>query len=321
MQKGQVLIFLLIGILVITVAGGAYYFGKLQSQRPQDIATPPPLPSSIEPSINPEEVVKTFYSTWLNCEKEFDKYALKNGPIPQEVSKQREDCIKKAMADYTVIQKEHPTDNKMWCAQNIPSSVNADKATIAGNTATVVSHHLFEQSGDNQIKVTLTLIGNTWKISDTTCLRSNSSATDETANWKTYTNTKYGFSIKYPQNLNFTEQTSDTYLLLVAFKEQGKVMVGGGFDIEVRAPKSLDDEITYRKWTVVGHVTDGISEEKRIKKDGFDGVVLYYEATNTSGNKQKSTIAIIKTDKYAYSIYSKATSADLLLSNLKFYSK
>lgn len=34
-------------------------------------------------------------------------------------------------------------------------------------------------------------------------------ATDETANWKTYTNTKYGFSFKYPEKFKYLAQTSD----------------------------------------------------------------------------------------------------------------
>ncbi len=195
MQKGNTLIFLLIGILILAgVAGGAYYFGKSQSPKPQNTAVSSLPTSSVTPSISPDEVVKTFYNTWLNCEKEFDKYALKGGPISQDASTQREECVKKAMADYTVIQKEHPTDNKMWCAQSFPARVDADKANIVGNTATVVSHHFFDQSGDNQIKVTLTLINNSWKISDTTCL---SSKSDKSPDWITYVGK--GISFKYPK--------------------------------------------------------------------------------------------------------------------------
>jgi len=42
----------------------------------------------------------------------------------------------------------------------------------------------------------------------------NSSVTDETANWKTYTNTKYGFSFKYPKEWESTkkEETKETSL-------------------------------------------------------------------------------------------------------------
>lgn len=49
----------------------------------------------------------------------------------------------------------------------------------------------------------------------TACPIDNPQATDETANWKTYTNTKYGFSFKYPAELTISlEQEADGDLLV-----------------------------------------------------------------------------------------------------------
>lgn len=245
-QKGNTVIFLLIGVLILVVAaGGAYYFGK--SQKSQN----PTLTSKEESAVAPEEVVKTFYNTWLGCEKEFTKYTLQMGPVPQEASQQREDCIKKLMTDYTVIQTEHPGDSTMWCAQDFPSKVDVDKAIITGNTATALSHHMFEYSGDNQIKVTLTLINNAWKISDTTCLRSNSSSFDETANWSTYKDTKLKFSLKYPSNGNIVilRSLAEGGVELVRKEEKDKDIADIQLKLSVyyRGETGLDPERAFRE--------------------------------------------------------------------------
>ncbi len=196
MQKGNSLILLLIGILILVgVAGGAFYLGKRTSKSPVNNIT---SNSSVNASTAPEMIVSNFYNSWLDCEKDFDQYSLKMDRVPEDISQRREECIKKLRADYTIIQTENPTGSSMWCAQNLPHKVEVDKAEISGQTAIVLSHHLFEYSGDNQIKVALTLVNNSWKISDITCLRLNSSTADETADWKIYKGAN--FSFEYPSN-------------------------------------------------------------------------------------------------------------------------
>lgn len=44
----------------------------------------------------------------------------------------------------------------------------------------------------------------------------------ETANWKTYTNTKYGFSLKYPDNLKIIEDSSSESSFSIVFDSIGQ---------------------------------------------------------------------------------------------------
>lgn len=155
----------LIVVVVLVVGAGAYYLGTQKSGVTPPVQSPP-LSSSI--TLSPEEVVKTFYSTWIDCEGEYREYSLKIDKVPEEIFQKKEQCIRKDFDNYTVIQKEQLHDNSEWCAQDFPSKIEVDKADILGNTAVVLSHHMFE-SGDNAIKVNLVLINNSWKISDTTC--------------------------------------------------------------------------------------------------------------------------------------------------------
>ena len=57
---------------------------------------------------------------------------------------------------------------------------------------------LYTNYSNNRSKVTTSVVQQTTQPSP--------SPSDETANWKTYTNTKYGFSFKYPSNLVVAEQ-------------------------------------------------------------------------------------------------------------------
>lgn len=296
-------VLILVGILIIVgVAGGAYYLGR-QKNNPQP-ASPKITQTS---SFKPEDVVKTFYNTWLNCEKEFDKYALKMDKVPPEISQQREECIKKAINDYTIVRKEHPTDNSMWCAQDFPLKVEVDKATITNQTATALSHHFFEQSGDNQIKVTLTLIDNVWKISGTTCL--NSTQSDETANWKTVeglhsTVEESPYSFQYPETWISETDTIGDPLKKYLFFESGKILITKDLQLSNSNPqtvlkgayidtfgqsnifesnKSFDQNLadfdsnpSFSKFPLIKEerfVLDGQPARKRIGKLGNDGYV------------------------------------------------
>ena len=71
-QKGSALIFILTGVLVIVAIGGAYYFGKSQTQKPQNqpqnpIVTPqtPQAATVPTPSTTPDETAnwKVYIST------------------------------------------------------------------------------------------------------------------------------------------------------------------------------------------------------------------------------------------------------------------
>lgn len=116
--------------------------------------------------------------------------------------------------------------------------------------------------------------------------------------WKIYTNTKYGYSIKYPSTLTPIETIGDViYLHQVQFKDP-KVTSISGITVEVRTFTTLVDEITYRKWTVEGHIIPGkIDSEEPITVSGVPGTILNY----TSG-EERFSITIVPYQKLVYTI-------------------
>lgn len=104
----------------------------------------------------PEKVTKDFYSAYITCIESSDPSKDCDYRKSKFVSAELEQYLK-------------GTYNSIMCAQNTPKSVTVDKSNIAGNTATVIAHHMYESSGDNPITVTLRLIDNQWKIINITC--------------------------------------------------------------------------------------------------------------------------------------------------------
>ena len=135
---------------------------------------------------------------------------------------------------------------------------------------------------------------------------------DPTANWKTYTNTKFGYSIKYPLILTPLETTADIYLHQIAFESPEKAYLSGVI-VEVRNLTNLADEVSYRTWRIVGHIADKLDSEIPISIFGLSGKRLNY----TSGQKQFSTI-IIPYQKLVYSIEAESNLLDQILSTFKF---
>ncbi len=105
---------------------------------------------------------------------------------------------------------------------------------------------------------------------------------DETANWKTYQNEKYGFEVKYP--LDFTEQKaeSDTTLLSVTKTDRGS---------------SYNFMIYIRKNYKVNQIISGVEEAKEINIGDHLGYEYFYtEGAGTSG------VALIQVGQDALSI-------------------
>lgn len=281
-QQGSALVYILVGILIVAgVVGGVYSFRKSQVTNLKLEDTPA--------TTSPEKVVETFYNTWLNCEKEFDRYSLKMDRVPQEIIQQRENCIKSALKDHTIVQKEYPMDNSMWCAQDLPLRVGVNKAAIFNQTATVISHHFFEHSGDNQIKVTLTSVDNSWKISDTTCLHLNPMptptnlpttdyhktefldeplVTKENDGWATYTKASLGFSFRLPQGFSRAHN----------YPGRSEVAVDDFFDLKTdqqfsvsvqQEPVDLDQLISINPLPDTINKTFGLINGTLIRQDGL----------------------------------------------------
>lgn len=143
---------------------------------------------------------------------------------------------------------------------------------------------------------------------------------DETAGWKTYTNTKYSYSVKYPANFEVKEQESDIFLFQSSFEStDNKEKTWEDFMVEVTKKTGADGElgvVDYRKWQVIGHISDKISKETKIKIDRFDGVRLDYEIISTPVVEQATVILF--GENYNYSLIGDRKLVDLALSTFKF---
>src|SRR3989344_2735724 len=102
MQKGFPLI-----LIVLAVALGGYFLYQQQTKSTS---------ASIQTTTqSPEDVVKTFYNTWLNCEYEFNKYALKTNNVPKDLRDQREKCIKDVINKSIINPQLETLGSKRWC--------------------------------------------------------------------------------------------------------------------------------------------------------------------------------------------------------------
>lgn len=142
-------------------------------------------------------------------------------------------------------------------------------------------------------------------------------ASEKIDDWKTYTNTKYGFTMKYPDTLTPVETPDDViYLHRVEFQVP-KVTSISGITVEVRNFTTLEDEIVYRKWTVEGHLIPGkIDSEEPITVSDLPGRMLNY----TSG-EEKFSIAIVPYQGFVYSIKAPSNQLELynqIISSFKF---
>lgn len=138
---------------------------------------------------------------------------------------------------------------------------------------------------------------------------------DKKTQWNTYFSEKYPFSIQYPKSFTIKEQESDIYLLNVFFiKGNTQLINEDNFSVEVTSPRTLSDELEYRKWQIVGHIADSVKQEK-IQKDNYDGIRL--TAVNTDIKSEIDyVVTIINTPQYNYAITSSRSLSDTLLKNL-----
>ncbi|MBI2330215.1 hypothetical protein HYU94_02410 [Candidatus Daviesbacteria bacterium] len=141
------------------------------------------------------------------------------------------------------------------------------------------------------------------------------SSPDETANWKTYTNTEYGYLVRYPSLLDQNEiKDNDTYLNLVNFRESGQN--GGWFSITVRN-STLEDEIKYQKSQIEGHVLVKLARETKVIIEGFPGVLLEY-TPDQPNNGSTTRFVIVNNRKHSFIISGKPQILDQILSTFRF---
>ena len=141
MQKGFGVIYILIGVLILAVAAGAYYLGRSTSSKPSSNPTvtyqtpqPTPIPTS---SSTPDETAdwKTYtnsrYSFSIKHPDSFTQPMVDNdyGLIGEKI--------------YFAVSKLNPLD----CKGDCPLIENDEEVTIAGTKATKMAGYIGEVGG------------------------------------------------------------------------------------------------------------------------------------------------------------------------------
>jgi hypothetical protein len=136
-----------------------------------------------------------------------------------------------------------------------------------------------------------------------------------TAGWNTYTNTDYGFSIKYPSTHYPKEAEEDvTYKTLVRF-DDGKDDTINWFTVVVRE-WSLEQEVEHTKW-LSSHVLVKLVNEQGIILNGQPATRLDYESYS-SEPFPPDTFVLVFNQGYSYSISAPTAIIDQILSTFSF---
>lgn len=131
---------------------------------------------------------------------------------------------------------------------------------------------------------------------------SDTSIENQTADWKTYTNTKYGFSVKYPKDLKITESSAtasddpDTILFCYEpYREKGDCVIWNinRFQNQTKA-EVIDQQIT--------NTGANIKSKKTNKENITINGVSVEKYISTSGEDWSSTSVILVKDNNIYEI-------------------
>ena len=85
-----------------------------------------------------------------------------------------------------------------------------------------------------------------------TLLLASSVAMAQSVGWKTYTNEKYDFSIKYPDEWGKNEVSGDLYAVVSFSGPKGKNIAASVQVVEVESPKNLKERIVAKNFTIGG---------------------------------------------------------------------
>lgn len=119
---------------------------------------------------------------------------------------------------------------------------------------------------------------------------------DPTVDWKTYTNNKFGISLKYPDRFNLSEEVATVdFLFRVHFEDRQKQAVG--FNVEVW-PVGVDEAIQKVK-NVSAKAAPPITNipQSQIMIDNVSGTNLVLESDRL---ESQSTIYVVKYGQHSY---------------------
>lgn len=129
-----------------------------------------------------------------------------------------------------------------------------------------------------------------------------SPTTDPTANWETYTNSTFGFAIKYSAVFTPKEEIIDNETAISFLDAKNK----SGTPIIIYIKKSdLKSATEYTKWTIEGHVIVKLLEEKPVSLAGVSGVRLHYELDNSESWGKDLHYVILERNGLTYTLQSK----------------
>lgn len=134
-----------------------------------------------------------------------------------------------------------------------------------------------------------------------------------TADWKTYENIKYGYTVKYPPLLVPVETINDSYLSFLNFEGDTTPET---FSIYVRK-SNLDNEIETIRAQTEGHILTTLTKTDYIKINGYDAIKLEYSPDQPEIGPKTTTVAV-NNGKYSYVINTNTEYHDLVLSTFKF---
>lgn len=217
-EAGQIFIFLLVGILIIAAVGGAYYLGIHKST---SLVSSPAPSTSIDLCANDKDNILAVVTEFENLQQKRNaKGVLKLFTSPQSQTE---------IDDYNNLSSQDMhIDPRLY--SNVSTNIKVISYSIVGQptrssnnscSLTVEEERSYYGGPTNpqylpskkeEFNLILTKKDSIWLIdqyqSQNPQVRKGKysgwlmeySTSDETANWKTYTNTKYNFSIKYPNN-------------------------------------------------------------------------------------------------------------------------
>jgi hypothetical protein len=152
-------------------------------------------------------------------------------------------------------------------------SVIAIIIVIVAITASVITWLFTEKiQAPVQQNTTMTSASVVQPTTSTTQPAVQSMPTDEIVNWKTYSNSKYGFEFKYPDYLK-PESVNDNLLTISNRKRKGGNLENGDIVLTFEISKKADE---------MGGLDEKLKQTKEIEKSG-GAVISRYKEMNIDG--------------------------------------